>query len=57
MGGLIVNLAGLASATPTPVAAANWLYGLFIIVAILVVPIGFSIARTEARLPVAQPAE
>ena len=59
LGGLIVNLAGLASATPTPVAAANWLYGLFIIVAILVVPIGFSIARTESRLPGAavQPAE
>ncbi|MDF2983495.1 MAG: transporter [Devosia sp.] len=57
LGGLIVNLAGLAAATPTPIAAANWLYGLFIIVAILVVPIGFSIARTEARLPAAQPAE
>ncbi len=58
LGGLIVNLAGLVSAVPTPVAAANWLFGLFIIVAAAVVPIGFSIARTEARVvPVAQPAE
>ncbi|WP_423067142.1 MFS transporter [Devosia sp. CN2-171] len=58
LGGLIVNLAGLAAATPTPIAAANWLYGLFIIVAILAVPIGFSIARTEARFTAAaQPAE
>lgn len=49
LGGLIVKLAGLASAVPTPVAAANWLYRLFIIVAALVVPIGLSIARREAR--------
>lgn len=58
LGGLIVNLAGLASASPTPVTAANWLYGLFIVIAALAVPIGFSIARTEARFKaVAQPAE
>ena len=58
LGGLIVNIAGLAAAEPNPVSAANWLYGLFITVAALAVPIGFSIARTEARLPgVAQPAE
>lgn len=58
LGGLIVNFAGLAGASPTPVAAANWLYGLFIIVAIAAVPIGFSIAKTEARIAaVPQPAE
>lgn len=58
LGGLIVNLAGLASVSPTPITAANWLYGLFIVVAALAVPIGFSIARTEARFAaVAQPAE
>ena len=58
LGGLIVNLGGLASVSPTPVTAANWLYGLFIVVAALAVPIGFGIARTEARFKaVAQPAE
>lgn len=58
LGGLIVNLAGLASASPTPVTAASWLYGMFIVIATLAVPIGFSIARTEARFKaVAQPAE
>ena len=41
-----------------PVTAANWLYGLFIVIAALAVPIGLAIARTEARYKaVAQPAE
>jgi hypothetical protein len=60
LGGLIVNLAGLVSVVPTPAAAANWLYGLFIVVAALAVPIGLSIARREARSAgagVPQPAE
>jgi MFS family permease len=60
LGGLIVNLAGLVSVVPTPAAAANWLYGLFIIVAAVAVPIGLSIARREARSAgagLAQPAE
>lgn len=56
LAGLVVNLAGL-SETGSPVAAANWLYGLWIIVPALALPIGFAIARGEARRELAQPAE
>jgi MFS family permease len=56
LAGLVVNLAGLADGTP-PVAAANWLYGLWVILPALAVPIAFSLVRREVRAAVPQPAE
>ncbi len=57
LAGLVVNLAGL-SETGSPVAAANWLYGLWIIVPALAVPLALSLVRREARAAaIPQPAE
>ena len=57
--GVIVNAAGLASgqSVTTAMAAANWLYGLFILFPLLAMPIIFGIARTDAARTVAQAAE
>lgn len=48
LGGLIVNVAGLPESS-SPNVPANWLYGFFVIVAALSIPLGFRIARTEDR--------
>jgi MFS family permease len=54
--GLVVNLGGLNGSTP--VAAANWLYGLWVLVPVLAAPIAWRIVRREARThAVPQPAE
>jgi MFS family permease len=57
--GVIVNAAGLASgqSVTTAIAAANWLYGLFVVFPLLAIPIVWSIVRTEATRAVAQAAE
>jgi hypothetical protein len=57
--GVIVNAAGLASgqSVATAMAAANWLYGLFIIFPLLALPIILGIVRGEATRAVAQAAE
>ena len=57
--GVIVNAAGLASVhtIATTINAANWLYGLFIVVPLVTVPIVWSIVRTERIEAVEQPAE
>lgn len=56
--GVIVNASGLATSqnTATTINAANWLYGLFVIVPLLAIPIVWSIVRGErhvagAKLP------
>jgi MFS family permease len=56
LAGLVVNLGGL-SETGSPVAAANWLYGLWILVPALAIPIGLVVVRREVRVAVPQPAE
>jgi MFS family permease len=56
LAGLVVNLAGLSD-TVLPVAPANWLYGLWIILPLLAAPIALAIARREARQAAPQPAE
>jgi hypothetical protein len=48
LGGLIANAAGLSQNIP-PIVPAKWLYSLFVIVAALAIPIGFTIALTEER--------
>lgn len=58
--GVIVNGAGLATSqtTATTINAANWLYGLFIVVPLITIPIIWSIARGErAAAGMKQPAE
>jgi len=59
--GVIVNAAGLASAhsTASTIAASNWLYGLFIVIPLVAIPIVWSIARGANSLARAaeQPAE
>lgn len=58
--GVIVNAAGLASGqtTSATVNASNWLYGLFVLVPLVTIPIVWSVVRNE-RLAAAevQPAE
>lgn len=56
LGGLVVNLAGLTT-TAEPVAAANWLYGLWIVFPLLAAPIALAITRRESRDAALQPAE
>jgi MFS family permease len=46
--GLVVNLAGLAE-TAAPILAANWLYGLWVLLPALAVPVALGITRREAR--------
>ena len=48
LAGLVVNLAGL-DATAPPVAPANWLYGLWIVLPALAVPIAWRYVRRDAR--------
>lgn len=57
--GVIVNAAGLASgqSVTTTMAAANWLYGLFILFPLIALPIVLGIVRSEATRAVAQAAE
>lgn len=57
--GVIVNAAGLAGSQslPATVNAANWLYGLFILVPLVTVPIVWSIVRGERREAIAAAAE
>jgi hypothetical protein len=55
--GLVVNLGGLNGSSP-PTAAANWLYGLWVLVPMLAAPIAWRIVWREGRTPaVPQPAE
>jgi MFS family permease len=51
LAGLVVNLGGLNSSA-APVAAANWLYGLWVLVPVLAAPLAFSIVRREGRTTV-----
>ncbi|MDB5538925.1 MAG: transporter [Devosia sp.] len=57
--GVIVNAAGLASAgtTAATIGASNWLYGLFVLVPLVTVPIVWTIVRDERREAVAEAAE
>lgn len=57
--GVIVNAAGLASGNSVAAAlnAANWLYGLFILVPLVAVPIAWAIVRGDGPEAVEQPAE
>ena len=57
--GVIVNAAGLASGTSVASAlnAANWLYGLFILVPLAAVPIAWAIVRSDWPEAAEQPAE
>jgi len=58
LGGMIVNLAGIATAT-TPAGAlpaAYWLYGLFALVPLAAVPLAFFVTRTEAARTLARAA-
>ncbi|MEO6015306.1 MAG: MFS transporter [Devosia sp.] len=58
LGGLIVNLAGLASGTGSPSVAANWLYGLFVLLPLFAIPLGLAIARRDnSAAALTQPAE
>lgn len=59
LGGVIVNLAGLASSTDPAAALAPawWLYGLFALVPLIAIPLGLAITRNEAARATAQPAE
>lgn len=57
LAGLIVNLAGLADTSVPPVAAANWLYVLWIILPALAAPIAWYVVRLEARQPDHEPIE
>lgn len=52
LGGIVVNFAGLEGSA-APVAAANWLYGLWVIFPALVVPIMLAVVRRDARAPAA----
>jgi MFS family permease len=57
--GLIVNAAGLSS-EPTllaTIAAANWLYGLFILVPLVALPVAWRIVRSRPVVALGQPAE
>ena len=56
LAGLVVNLGGLGSAA-SPVAAANWLYGLWVVVPLLALPLALRVVRRETRTALAQPAE
>ena len=51
LGGLIVNLAGLTE-TATTTAAANWLYGLLMLLPALAIPVALAIVRREEAEPV-----
>ena len=57
--GVVVNAAGLASghSVATTIDASNWLYGLFIAVPLVTIPIVWSIVRNERPQPLEQPAE
>jgi hypothetical protein len=46
--GLIVNLAGLTEAS-LPVAPANWLYGLWLILPALAIPVALTVVRRGNR--------
>lgn len=57
LAGVIVNAAGLAAdgTTQAAISAAHWLYGLFILVPLVALPIMWTITRQRA--PMGQPAE
>jgi MFS family permease len=55
LAGLVVNVGGLDVGNAA--AAAAWLYGLWIVLPALAVPIAFAIVRRRARDAVPQPAE
>lgn len=59
LGGMIVNLAGLSTATEVneAVAPAYWLYGLFALAPLLVIPMALVVTRTEVARAEAQAAE
>ncbi|HHY50161.1 MAG TPA: MFS transporter [Alphaproteobacteria bacterium] len=55
LAGFAVNLAGLGAGDPA--TAANWLYGLWVILPALALPLTFAIVRRRARDGLPQPAE
>jgi hypothetical protein len=57
--GVIVNAAGLSSERTlrATLAAANWLYGLFILVPLVALPVAWTIVRSERAVVVEQLAE
>lgn len=57
--GVIVNAAGLATgdSLSATINAANWLYGLFVLVPLVTIPIVWSIVRADRPDAVEQPAE
>ncbi|MBN9315609.1 MAG: MFS transporter [Devosia sp.] len=59
LAGVIVNAAGLASAQTiaATISASNWLYGLFVLVPLVAIPIIWSVVRGERLAAAAQPAE
>jgi len=54
--GLVVNLGGLGL-PGSPVAAASWLYGLWVILPALAIPLAWRVVRREAGAPAPAPAE
>ena len=56
LAGLVVNLAGLAE-TSLPVAPANWLYGIWLVLPALAVPVALAVVRRGNRIAAPQPAE
>lgn len=56
--GVVVNAGGLAAGGAAAVtSAAAWLYGVFIVVPLIGIPIVLSIVRNDGPVPIPQPAE
>lgn len=57
--GVIVNAAGLAASqtVETTIAASNWLFGLFVLVPLVTIPIALGIVRGDRISAATQPAE
>lgn len=57
--GVIVNAAGLSSerTLSATLGAANWLYGLFILVPLVALPVAWAVVRSERVVAVEQPVE
>ncbi len=59
VGGMIVNLAGITAATQPAdnLPAAHWLYGLFVLIPLLAVPLAIFVTRSETARAEARAAE
>jgi hypothetical protein len=59
VGGMIVNLAGITAATQPAdnLPAAHWLYGLFVLIPVLAIPLAIFVTRSETARAEARAAE